>query len=76
MTSLSTQARGVFMATTLAAVSLGDSLGALFGPILIKQGMAVTAGAAIVLNLTGLVILIMFVHPVENVVKINPETSF
>ncbi len=76
MTSLSTQARGVFMATTLAAVSLGDSLGALFGPILIKQGMAVTAGAAILLNLTGLVILIMFVHPVENVVKINPETSF
>ena len=75
MTSLSTQARGVFMAATLAAVSLGDSLGALFGPVLITKGMIVTSGAAIALNLAALIILITFVHPMEKAAPVNLNGS-
>jgi hypothetical protein len=65
MTALSVQARGVFMAATLASFSLGDSFGALLGPILINKGMIANAGAAITFNLIGLLLLVLFIHPIE-----------
>ncbi len=65
MSNLSTQARGAFMAATLAMFSLGDSIGALIGPLLFSGGMVSNALAAIVFNFLGLFILQMFVKPVE-----------
>jgi predicted MFS family arabinose efflux permease len=66
MTALATQARGAFMAATLAAFSLGDSLGALIGPELIRSGLVANAFAAVVFNLVGLILLVVFIRPVEN----------
>jgi len=65
MTALSVQARGVFMAATLASFSLGDSLGALLGPILIAKGLFANAIAAVIFNLAGLLLLVLFIHPIE-----------
>jgi predicted MFS family arabinose efflux permease len=65
MTALSVQARGVFMAATLASFSLGDSIGALLGPVLINKGMLANAVAAITFNLLGLLLLVLFIHPIE-----------
>jgi predicted MFS family arabinose efflux permease len=65
MSNLSTQARGAFMAATLAMFSLGDSIGALIGPLLFSGGMVSNALSAIVFNFLGLFILQMFVKPVE-----------
>jgi predicted MFS family arabinose efflux permease len=66
MTSLSTLARGAFMAAVLAAFSLGDSLGALVGPALIlRNGMAANALVTVGINLCGLFLLAAFVRPVE-----------
>jgi predicted MFS family arabinose efflux permease len=65
MTALATQARGAFMAATLAAFSLGDSLGALIGPLWIQSGIMTNALGAAVLNLAGLFILLVFIRPVE-----------
>jgi predicted MFS family arabinose efflux permease len=65
MTALSVQARGVFMAATLGSFSLGDSFGALLGPILINKGMFANAAAAITFNLVGLLLLVLFIHPIE-----------
>jgi predicted MFS family arabinose efflux permease len=66
MTALATQARGAFMAATLAAFSLGDSIGALIGPVLFQSGLIGNAFAAIACNLAGLIILFAFIRPVEN----------
>ena len=65
MTTLSTRARGAFMAATLAAFSLGDSLGALLGPPLIRTGLSTNALAAVAINLCGLLLLALFVRPGE-----------
>ena len=65
MSSLSTQARGAFMAATLAMFSLGDSIGALLGPLLFQGGMLVNALVAVVFNILGLLLLLVFVKPVE-----------
>jgi predicted MFS family arabinose efflux permease len=65
MTSLSVQTRGIFMAATLATFSLGDSFGALLGPVLIVKGLFANAAAAIIFNLAGLVLLVLFIHPIE-----------
>ena len=65
MSSLSTQARGAFMAATLAMFSLGDSIGALLGPLLFQGGMLANALIAVVFNILGLLLLLVFVKPVE-----------
>jgi predicted MFS family arabinose efflux permease len=65
MTALATQARGAFMAAVLATFSLGDSIGALVGPALIRSGMVANAFAALAFNLAALFLMIAFVHPVE-----------
>ncbi|HSB67669.1 MAG TPA: MFS transporter [Anaerolineales bacterium] len=65
MTTLSSQARGVFMAAMLAALSLGDAIGALLGPILIRSGLLANAMCTTALNLGGLFLLIVFVKPRE-----------
>ncbi len=65
MTSLSVQTRGIFMAATLATFSLGDSFGALLGPVLIVKGLFANAAAAIIFNLAGLVLLALFIRPIE-----------
>jgi predicted MFS family arabinose efflux permease len=64
MTTLSTQARGVFMAATLAFLSLGDALGALIGPLLIRIGLTVNVFGTVVINVCGLIILAIFVRPI------------
>jgi predicted MFS family arabinose efflux permease len=63
MTTLSVQARGVFMAATLAALSLGDALGALLGPQLIRTGLATNVTGTVAINLCGLFLLVAFVKP-------------
>ena len=65
MTTLSTQARGVFMAATLAALSLGDALGALLGPLLIHSGLIANVLGTVAINLSGLIILVLFVRPMN-----------
>jgi predicted MFS family arabinose efflux permease len=65
MTTLSTRARGVFMAATLAAFSLGDALGALLGPRLIHTGLITNAFVTVGINFCGLLLLISFVRPRE-----------
>lgn len=65
MSSLSTQARGAFMAATLATFSLGDSIGALIGPQLFNGGMVANSFVAILFNLIGLFLLQVFIKPVE-----------
>jgi len=65
MTTLSTQARGVFMAATLAFLSLGDALGALIGPLLIRSGLTANVIGTVVINLCGLIILAIFVRPIN-----------
>lgn len=72
MTALSDQARGVFMAATLAALSLGDSLGALVGPLLIHYGLVANAVATIMINLCGLILLITLVRPMT---ESHPESE-
>lgn len=64
MTTLSTQARGVFMAATLAFLSLGDALGALIGPLLIRSGLTINVLATVVINVCGLAVLVIFVKPI------------
>ena len=66
MTALATQARGAYMAATLAAFSLGDSIGALIGPALIRSGLIGNAFAAVAFNLVGLYLLVVFIRPAEN----------
>ena len=63
MTTLSTQARGAYMAATLAAFSMGDALGALLGPLLIRSGLIANSLGTVVINLCGLFILAVFVRP-------------
>lgn len=65
MSNLSTQARGAFMAATLAMFSLGDSIGALIGPQLFNGGMVINSFIAILFNLLGIFILQVFMKPVE-----------
>ena len=65
MTTLSTQARGVFMAATLAFLSLGDALGALIGPLLIRSGLTANVFVTVVINVCGLVVLAIFVKPIN-----------
>lgn len=65
MTTLSVQARGVFMAATLAALSFGDAIGALIGPLLIRTGLGSNAISTVVVNLTGLLLLALFVRPLN-----------
>ena len=65
MTTLSTQARGVFMASTLAFLSLGDAIGALIGPILIRSGLGANVIGTVVINVCGLVVLALFVRPIN-----------
>ena len=64
MTALSVRARGTFMAATLAAFSLGDLLGALIGPLLIRTGLSTNTVVATACNLIGLFLLIVFIRPV------------
>lgn len=66
MSNLSMQARGAFMAATLATFSLGDSIGALMGPLLFDGGMLPNAVMAILFNLIGLFLLQVFIKPVEH----------
>jgi predicted MFS family arabinose efflux permease len=63
MTTLSVQARGVFMAATLAAFSLGDAFGALIGPIFIRTGLGTNVAGTVVINLCGLFLLLAFIKP-------------
>lgn len=63
MTSLSTKARGVFMAATLAMFSLGDSIGALVGPIIFQGGLVANALVAVLFNSVALFLLVFFVKP-------------
>lgn len=65
MTALSSQARGVYMAAMLAAFSLGDAIGALLGPLLIRSGMIANAISTSAINLCGLVLLVLFVKPID-----------
>jgi MFS transporter, DHA1 family, inner membrane transport protein len=65
MTTLSTQARGVYMAATLAALSLGDALGILVGPVLIHGGLAANSITTLAINLVGLLLLLIFVRPMD-----------
>jgi predicted MFS family arabinose efflux permease len=65
MTTLSSQARGVYMAATLAALSLGDSLGALVGPLLIRTGLVANTLSTIAINMIGLMLLVLFVRPLS-----------
>ena len=65
MTTLSTQARGVFMAATLALLSLGDALGALIGPLLIRNSLTANVFVTVVINVCGLVVLDIFVKPIN-----------
>ena len=64
MTTLSTQARGVFMAATLAFLSFGDAFGALIGPLLIRSGLTANVLGTVVINVCGLIILAIFVRPI------------
>jgi predicted MFS family arabinose efflux permease len=66
MTAFAAQARGAYMAATLAAFSLGDSIGALIGPILFQSGLIRNVFAAIACNLAGLFLLFAFIRRVEN----------
>ena len=70
MTTLSTQARGVFMAATLAALSLGDALGAFLGPLLIRTGLLANVLSTVAINLCGLFLLAVFIRPAD----INQQT--
>ena len=63
MTTLSTLARGVFMAATLAALSLGDALGALVGPYLIHNGLVTNTLVTVAVNVCSLLLLALFVRP-------------
>jgi predicted MFS family arabinose efflux permease len=74
MTSLAIQARGAYMAAALAAFSLGDSIGALIGPVLIRSGLISNALAAVAFNLVGLFLLIAFIRPAENR-EIRPQAA-
>jgi predicted MFS family arabinose efflux permease len=65
MTTLSAQARGVFMAATLAALSLGDALGALLGPELVNIGLIANALCTAAINLCGIFLLWMYVKPIN-----------
>jgi len=62
MTTLSTHARGVFMAATLAAFSLGDSIGALIGPRLIEKDLMGNILVSSAINLCSLFILIVILR--------------
>ena len=73
MTTLSTQARGVFMATTLAFLSLGDAIGALIGPLLIRNGLTVNVIGTVVINVCGLIILAIFVRPINIQQQVNKD---
>jgi len=65
MTTLSTQARGVFMAATLTFLSLGDALDALIGPLLIRSSLTANVFVTVVINVCGLVVLAIFVKPIN-----------
>ncbi len=65
MTTLSTQARGVFMAATLAFLSLGDAFGALIGPVLIRSGLVANVIGTVVINICGFIVLALFVRPIN-----------
>jgi predicted MFS family arabinose efflux permease len=65
MTTLSFKARGVYMAAALAALSLGDSLGALVGPFFIRGGLIVNTLSTVTINMVGLTLLILFVRPLS-----------
>jgi predicted MFS family arabinose efflux permease len=65
MTTLSFKARGVYMAAALAALSLGDSLGALVGPFFIRGGLMVNTLSTVTINMVGLTLLILFVRPLS-----------
>ncbi len=65
MSSLSVQARGAFMAATLAMFSLGDSVGTLLGPLLFQGDILRNALGAIMFNFIGIFLLKVFVKPVE-----------
>jgi predicted MFS family arabinose efflux permease len=65
LTTLSVKARGVYMAATIAAFSLGDALGALVGPLLIRTGLAANAVGTVVINLVGLLLLVLFIRPLN-----------
>ena len=65
MTTLSIRARGVFMAATLAAFSLGDALGALLGTPLIQTSLITNTLVTVAINFCGLLLLVLFVRPAE-----------
>ncbi len=50
------------MAATLAFLSLGDALGALIGPLLIRSGLGANVIGTVVINICGLVVLALFVR--------------
>jgi len=59
------------MAATQAALSLGDALGALVGPLLVQRGLMVNASCTLIINLCGLLILAAFIHPLNIDTRIN-----
>jgi len=61
MTELVPLARGTFVAANMAAISLGDSIGALAGTWLMRIGLTANAFTAGALDIIALAILIFFV---------------
>lgn len=61
MTEIVPAARATLMATNVAAIALGDALGASIGPFLFQWGIIANTGVSILLNIFALIILIFFV---------------
>jgi predicted MFS family arabinose efflux permease len=73
MTELVPLARGTFVAANMAAISAGDSLGALAGTWLMHISLATNAFAAGLLDLIALLILIFFVETTTMDANFVPE---
>lgn len=62
LTELIPQARATIMAANVAAIAIGDALGAAAGPWLFRCGLPANVLAAALFNAIGLVLLITFIH--------------
>ncbi len=62
MTELVPGARAALLAANISAISAGHMLGAIAGPLLFRFGMGANGGAAMVITLVALVLLLRFVR--------------
>jgi len=62
MTEIVPGARATLMATNVAAIALGDALGASIGPFLFQWGIITNVAVTVAINLLAFMILIFFVE--------------